>query len=122
MVAVISTAPAVPPSVSCVDAVPLAPVTAVAGETVPLPDVTANATVTPDTGAFAAVVTSKMIGEASVLPTGAVCPVPLTAAIAAGVGAPGPVESLHAAPTAAARKAPIVLPRAAVIRDIITVS
>jgi hypothetical protein len=68
-VAVTSTAPAVPPSVSCVDAVPFASVTAVVGDNVPLPEVTVSVTVTPDTGALDALVTSNTIGDASVLPT-----------------------------------------------------
>jgi hypothetical protein len=76
--------PAVAPSVTCVDAIPLTSVTAVVGASVALPLVTANKTVTPETGASDAVVTSKTIGEVSVVPTDADCPLPLTTAIAAG--------------------------------------
>jgi len=121
-VAVTSTAPAVLPSVSCVDAVPLASVTALVGDNVPLPDVTVNATVTPVTGVSDAFVTSKTTGEASALPTEPTCPLPLTAAMAAGVLVVGLVESLHAAATAVIKTANIVLPREAVIRESIAVS
>jgi hypothetical protein len=39
------------------------------GDNVPLPEVTVSVTVTPDTGALDALVTSNTIGDASVLPT-----------------------------------------------------
>jgi hypothetical protein len=68
-VAVISTLPAEAPRVTCVDATPLASVTAVVGVSVAVPVVTAKVTVTPDTGALAAVVTSNTTGDVSVLPT-----------------------------------------------------
>jgi hypothetical protein len=102
--------------------VPLAPVTALVGDTVPLPDVTVNDTVTPETGASDAEVTAKTTGEVSVVPTEPLWPLPLTAAIADGVGVVGLVESPHAAATAAIKADNIVLPRAAVIREIITIS
>jgi hypothetical protein len=123
-VAVISTLPAVLPSVTCVDAVPLASVAAVVGASVALPFVTENTTVTPETGESEELVTSKTMGEASVVPTDADCPLPLTAAIAAGVD-DGLVESLHAASVVAVATANTfnrVLPRSAVIRENITVS
>jgi hypothetical protein len=123
-VAVISTLPTVAPSVTCVDTVPLASLTAVVGASVAVPLVTANDTVTPETGASDAVVTSKTIGEVRVVPTEPDCPLPLTAAIAAGV-VDGLVESLL---QAASVIAPIAtsafhrtLPRVP-IREIITVS
>jgi len=68
-VAVISTLPAEAPRVTCVDATPSASVTAVVGVSVAVPVVTAKVTVTPDTGALAAVVTSNTTGDVSVLPT-----------------------------------------------------
>jgi hypothetical protein len=124
-VAVISTFPAVPPSVTNVDAVPLASVTTVVGASVAVPLVTANETVTPETGASAAVVTSNTIGEVSGVPTDADCPLPLMAAIAAGV-VNGLVESLLQAASVIAPSATIAfiskaLPRRATIREIITI-
>jgi hypothetical protein len=104
-----------------VDAVPFASVTAVPGEMVPPPAVTVNETVTPDTGASEALVTSKTIGDGSVLPTGPVCSLPLTGVIAAGVDV-GLVESAHAAATAVTSAHNIVLPRVAVISEVIAVS
>jgi hypothetical protein len=97
-------------------------VTAVVGDTVALPVVTANVTVTPDTGESDAEVTSNTTGDARVLPTAPVCPAPLTAAIAAGVGTDGLVESPHAARTEAsadARRPTNVLPRRGENREII---
>lgn len=95
---------------------------ALVGDTVPLPDVTVNATVTPLTGVSDAFVTSKTTGEASALPTEPTCPLPLTAAMPAGVLVVGLVESLHAAATAVINTANIVLPHEAVIRESIAVS
>jgi hypothetical protein len=105
-----------------VDAVPFASVTALVGETVADPDVTLNETVTPAIGASLALVTSNTSGDASVLPTVALCPAPLTLAIVAGVAVFGPVESLHAAATMAAIRLNIVLPPRAKVREFIPVS
>jgi len=101
---------------------PAASVTAVPGDTVALPDVTVNVTVTPDTGASDALVTANTSGEESVVPTEPIWPLPLTAAIAAGVAEDGLVESLQAVATSAISVDHMVLPRAATIRENITVS
>jgi hypothetical protein len=124
-VAVTSTSPAALPSVNCVEAVPLASVTAVVGESVPTPEEIEKATVTPATGLSAALVTLKTIGDASVALMEPVCPLPLTAAIAAADDPAGLVESLQAVAmltNAVASTARRVRPRRAVIREGISFS